>query len=228
MAEEEFEDAFRSHHQAEKTTDEPLIRVMALHALAYCERLFYLEEVEEIRVADANVYSGRRPHEEIDKGPEVYSLELASERLGIRDKVDVARREGGKLTVIEHKKGKSQKGEDAWPSDRLQVLAYALMLAEHQGEPIPEVAIRYHADRKTIRIPVEPSASETEVLAAVARARALRSSLEQPPVTLSEKLCRTCSLAPVCLPEEDRFVEDAGEKLQRLFPPDDQRRIVHI
>ena len=28
------------------------IRVMALHALAYCERLFYLEEVEEIRVAD--------------------------------------------------------------------------------------------------------------------------------------------------------------------------------
>ena len=36
------------------------IRVMALHALAYCERLFYLEEVEEIRVADAAVYAGRR------------------------------------------------------------------------------------------------------------------------------------------------------------------------
>lgn len=34
--------------------DSPLTRVMALHALAYCERLFYLEEVEEIRVADAN------------------------------------------------------------------------------------------------------------------------------------------------------------------------------
>ena len=30
----------------------PTIRVMALHALAYCERLFYLEEVEEIRVAE--------------------------------------------------------------------------------------------------------------------------------------------------------------------------------
>ncbi len=34
----EFENAFQSHHTAEKTTDEPLIRVMALHALAYCER----------------------------------------------------------------------------------------------------------------------------------------------------------------------------------------------
>lgn len=31
----------------------PTLRVMALHALAYCERLFYLEEVEEIRVADS-------------------------------------------------------------------------------------------------------------------------------------------------------------------------------
>ena len=27
----------------------PPVRVMALHALAYCHRLFYLEEVEEIR-----------------------------------------------------------------------------------------------------------------------------------------------------------------------------------
>lgn len=41
------------------TADTPLIRVMALHALAYCERLFYLEEVEEIRVADYCVYAGR-------------------------------------------------------------------------------------------------------------------------------------------------------------------------
>jgi hypothetical protein len=68
----ESRDVFQSHHLAEKTTDEPLIRVMALHALAYCERLFYLEEVEEIRVADANVYAGRRIHEKLDKGPDIY------------------------------------------------------------------------------------------------------------------------------------------------------------
>ena len=43
----------------------PTLRVMALHALAYCERLFYLEGVEEIRVADAAVYAGRRLHEEL-------------------------------------------------------------------------------------------------------------------------------------------------------------------
>ena len=36
------------------------LRVMSLHALLYCERLFYVEGVEEIRVADATVYAGRR------------------------------------------------------------------------------------------------------------------------------------------------------------------------
>jgi len=228
MADADFEDAFRSHHQAEKTTDAPLIRVMALHALIYCERLFYLEEVEEIRVADANVYSGRRLHEGIDKGPDVYALELASERLGIRGKMDVARREDGGLQVIEHKKGKSRKGEDAWPSDRLQVLAYALLLAEHRGESVTEAAVRYHADRKTIRISVAAETAETEVLAVVARARELRSSLARPPVTASEKLCRTCSLAPVCLPEEERFAAEGEDRPQRLFPADDSRRVIHV
>ena len=48
---------------------EPL-RIMSLHALAYCERLFYLEEVEEMRVADASVYAGRRLHVEIEKKEE--------------------------------------------------------------------------------------------------------------------------------------------------------------
>ncbi|MFY9226890.1 MAG: hypothetical protein WAQ98_29715, partial [Blastocatellia bacterium] len=36
--------------------------VHALHALAYCERLFYLENVEQLRLADAAVYAGRRLH----------------------------------------------------------------------------------------------------------------------------------------------------------------------
>ena len=50
MSKSDTDDTLQSYHQGEKTTDTPLIRVMALHAMAYCERLFYLEEVEEIRV----------------------------------------------------------------------------------------------------------------------------------------------------------------------------------
>lgn len=228
MADAEFEDVFRSHHHAERTTDEPFLRVMALHALAYCERLFYLEEVEEIRVADANVYSGRRLHDQIDKGPDIYTVELASERLGIRGKVDAARREDGRLVVTEHKKGRSKKGVEAWPSDRLQVLAYALLLSEHRGEPVPEAVIRYHADRKTIRISVDKKEAEALVGAAVQRARDLRAQLQRPPVSVPERQCRTCSLAPVCLPEEERFAAAGEGKAQRLFPADETRRIVHV
>ena len=222
------EDVFPSHHLAEKTTDEPLIRVMALHALAYCERLFYLEEVEEIRVANANVYAGRRLHEGLEPGLELSSIELGSEKLGIRGKLDYVRRKNGQLLPYEHKKGKSKQGEDAWPSDRLQILAYALLLEEHTGEPIEEARIRYHADNKLIKIPVNTEDATREVLASVERAKTLRSSLERPPVTVHERLCRTCSLAPVCLPEEERFMQAKKKKVQRLFPVDDDRRVIHI
>ena len=43
----------------------PLIRVYALRALEYCERLFYLEEVEGIQVADEAIYAGRTLHVEL-------------------------------------------------------------------------------------------------------------------------------------------------------------------
>ncbi|AQV02831.1 type I-MYXAN CRISPR-associated endonuclease Cas4/Cas1 [Desulfococcus multivorans] len=219
---------FPTHYQSEKTTDEPLIRVMALHALAYCERLFYLEEVEEIRKADANVFAGRRLHDSLDKGPDIHTLELASSVLGIRGKLDCTRREAGRLIVYEHKKGRSQKGVDAWPADRLQVLAYSLLLAEHTGEALDEARIRYHADNKTIKVPIFREDAEAEVSAAVARARMLRESLQRPDVGVPEYKCRTCSLAPVCLPEEERFMRGEKTKLARLFPPNDERRVIHV
>jgi len=65
---------------------EPPIRVMAWHALLYCERLFYLEEVEEIRVADARVYAGRELHESLavaDEGESFETVEVASTSLGL-------------------------------------------------------------------------------------------------------------------------------------------------
>ena len=46
------------------------LRVESLHALAYCERLFYLEEVENVRLADAAVYAGRRLHVELARDEE--------------------------------------------------------------------------------------------------------------------------------------------------------------
>ena len=209
----------------------PLLRVMALHALAYCERLFYLEEVEEIRVADASVYAGRRLHEEIqaDEG-EWVSLVLVSETLGLKGKVDCLRRRDGKLIPYEHKRGRSQQGEfnpQAWPSDYLQVSAYTLLLEEHTGEAIPEARIRYHADNATVRVPIDEAAREG-VRKAIARARELSASVERPPVAENERLCAKCSLAPVCLPEEERLAKESDREVIRLFPADRERKALHI
>ncbi len=58
------------------------VRVMALQELAYCERPFYLEEVENIRVADERVYAGRELHTglEAEDGVEWTSVELTCDQ----------------------------------------------------------------------------------------------------------------------------------------------------
>src|SRR5437762_3040700 len=93
---------------------EPPLRVMSLHALLYCERLFYLEEVEEIRVADAAVYAGRELHESLaadeGEGPAAWeSLDLASPALGLFGKVDCLKRRDGLLVPYEHKRGRCRR-----------------------------------------------------------------------------------------------------------------------
>lgn len=204
---------------------------MALHALMYCERLFYLEEVEEIRVADERVYAGRELHESLEAGETWESLELSSAALGLFGKVDCLKRRDGHLVPYEHKRGRCRRGADnqagAWTTDRVQAVAYAMLVEEATGRPIDEARIRYHGDGVTVRVAVDENAKE-EVRAAVARARALRQTLERPPITDNENLCRRCSLAPVCLPEEVRQERDPEHHAQRLFPPDDARTSVHV
>src|SRR5205085_2786900 len=191
------------------------------NAIAYCERLFYLEEVEETRMADERVYAGRRLHVEIEKKEdqrtrkgnvlaepdiprrkkkstvadktkkapwetepenveeaevelgsadqtrsdslreegEPLRLTLESEKWGLTGKVDCIRRRDGLLIPYEHKRGRSASSADnkpeAWASDRLQVIAYAAMVAEHSGQEISEARIRYHAADVMGRVPID-------------------------------------------------------------------------
>jgi CRISPR-associated protein Cas1 len=185
---------------------------MSLHALAYCERLFYLEEVEEMRVADARVYAGRRLHVEIERDEEGdwHTLELESSAWGLRGKVDCLRKRDGALIPYEHKRGRSARCVEGtpqtWGSDRIQIIAYAALVAEHMGQVIPEARVRYHADNVTVRVAIDEQAL-TDLRRAIARARELQATIERPPVTTNERLCAKCSLAPVCLPEEARLGE---------------------
>lgn len=198
-------------------TDRPLTRVMALHALAYCERLFYLEEVEEIRVADANVYAGRRLHVELADDEELQTLELEDAELGLVGKMDAIRRRDGEIYPYEHKRGRSNNGE-AWFSDRVQVGAYAMLLERSLETVIRQARIRYHRDHKTVIVNID-GALCNDVRRMIDRADELRSRIERPPITPNENLCIACSLSPVCLPEEIRKEANPDYESIRLSPP---------
>jgi CRISPR-associated protein Cas1 len=214
--------------------DGNLVRVMALHSLTYCERLYYLEEVEELRVANDAVFAGRTLHLEHGgadpTATEIRELSLSSESLGLQGKVDAVRTRDGALVPYEHKRGRARggpNGPEAWPSDELQVAAYALLLEEDRGRTVPEGRVRYHADNVTVRVPITDDLRK-RVYAAVQRTRELSQLVERPPVTDNPALCARCSLAPVCLPEEERFDRGSMERPLRLFPETDERKTLHV
>jgi CRISP-associated protein Cas1 len=214
-------------------TDQPLVRVMALHALAYCHRLFYLEEVEEIRVADDRVFAGRRLHAELadDEAGEEVQIELTSQTIGLTGQVDCVRRRDGSYLPYEHKRGKPARaldgGHEAWPSDRLQIIAYAVLLEEAFGQPIPEGRVRYHAANITVRVPIDDWARD-DLEVAIKTARRLRNEVERPPITDNPRLCASCSLSPVCLPEEVRQEREPEHAPVRLFPADRDGATLHV
>ncbi len=217
----------------EVSTKTETIRVSALHALAYCPRLYYLEEVEELYTQDAAVFAGRRLHAELEKqeDEEWEELFIESEELGLRGRVDALRTRDGQTIPYEHKRGRCHRDENkqpqAWESDKLQILAYACLLESAQGILIKEGRIRYHADNVLVHVPLD-DVGRAAVTKAIAKARTLRQSTHRPPVTDNERLCARCSLSPVCLPEEARLAHNREWQPIRLFPEDDERQIIHV
>jgi CRISPR-associated protein Cas1 len=235
------------------------LRVISLHDLLYCERLFYFTEVEGIQNPTALIYAGRRLHDDVvpldDEAPERRSLEVASETWGLVGKVDAVRRRDGRWVAYEHKRGRCHRGPNkevlVWPSDRIQAVAYAVLLEEALGEPVLQARVRYHADNVTAFIEIDDAAKE-DLRRAIERARELRQTVARPPVAENENLCVRCSLAPVCLPEEERLaaeeqlVEDEarpdvnrphpnplpegeGERhVPKLFPSNRERQTLHL
>ncbi|MGF1496593.1 MAG: type I-MYXAN CRISPR-associated endonuclease Cas1 [Elainellaceae cyanobacterium] len=209
------------------------IRVNALHALTYCPRLYYLEEVEELYTQDAAVFAGRRLHVELEKDEdgEWQQLVLENQQLGLRGKVDALRTRNGQTIPYEHKRGRPYRDRNnrpqSWESDRIQVLAYACLIEAELGITVPEGRIRYHAENVLVHVPLD-EAGRQDVQRAIAQARQLRLSPERPPVTTNERLCARCSLAPVCLPEEARLAQGKTDQALRLFPEDDERKVIHV
>ena len=61
----------------------------------------------------------------------------------------------------------------AWPSDRRQIVAYAVLLEEAFGQAIPEGRVRYHAANVTVRVPID-DAARAHLAESIAEARRRR------------------------------------------------------
>lgn len=213
--------------------EQDTIYVSALNALAYCPRQYYLQYVEGIHEANAEIYSGLRLHAELERegGEDWQQLVLENAQLGLRGKVDALKTRAGQTIPYEHKKGRSYRDQNnqpqAWESDRIQILAYAYLIEAELDITVQEGRIRYHTDNALVHIPFDEKGRQ-DVLAAIEQAKQLQASLERPPITSNPQLCTRCSLATVCLPEETRLVQGTTEQPLRLFPEDDERKIIHV
>jgi CRISPR-associated exonuclease Cas4 len=191
-----------------------MIPISSLNALEYCPRKFYYQFVQGETLSNEFLLEGTLAHRDVDQpGTHVTEqgevqmtrLYLFSEVLRLTGFADVVEERGGLLVPVEYKHG--QQGQ--WLNDQVQLCAQALCLEERQpGKPLlPYGYIYYIGSRRRLRVDFSGQL-RARTKAAIAQARKV-SALATPPPPLPEELaarCANCSLLPLCLPEEVRFL----------------------
>jgi CRISPR-associated protein Cas1 len=201
-----------------------------LNEFVYCPRLFFYEWVEGLFAHSADTIDGAQRHERHDDkhdalpepGAEEHiharSVQLESDVHGLIARMDLVEGEGTMVTPLDYKRGApkdSEEGPQAWPADRAQLCAQALILREH-GYIVSEAIAYYYETKQRVRVSVdEPLVAETLDLLRAARGVA-ESGVVPAPLVDSPK-CPRCSLVGICLPDETRramFLEPAVVELQ--------------
>lgn len=229
-----------------------------LNEYVYCPRLFHLEFVDGLFAESADTIEGSLQHRRQDRpGQETRSaatpdageedlvrrtraLHLADETLGLTARLDVVEETGAMYCPIDYKHGRPPDpvrvpGErlgpsGAWLNDEVQLCAQGLLLAAH-GMPTTHGFIYYRETRQQWRVDFNDELKAI-ALAALAEARALAEASAVPPPLRDDPRCIRCSLAPICLPEETRFMADgdaaAAAPLRRVIPGRDDEGVLYV
>jgi CRISPR-associated protein Cas1 len=186
-----------------------------LNEFVYCPRLFFYEWVEGVFARNSDTIEGELRHEklEIRSDPlpppgdvaEIHSrsVTLSSQTHRLIAKIDLIEGANGSVTPVDYKKGHpkdSGDGPDAWPADRAQLGAQALILRDN-GYRCNEAIAYYHATRQRVRIAIDEALID-EVLRAAAAATVLARRGVIPPPLVDSPKCPRCSLVGICLPDE--------------------------
>ena len=186
-----------------------------LNEFVYCPRLFFYEWVEGIFAHSADTIEGELRHEKLetrsdplpppDQESHIHSrsVSLSSETHRLIARMDLIEGETGVVVPVDYKKGSPRETDDspeAWPADRGQLCAQALILRDN-GYRCDEAVAYYHATRQRVRVAID-DALVGETLRAVAEARRLALEGTIPAPLIDSPKCPRCSLVGICLPDE--------------------------
>ncbi|MGC4085856.1 MAG: CRISPR-associated endonuclease Cas1 [Vicinamibacterales bacterium] len=205
-----------------------------LNEFVYCPRLFFYEWVEGVFAHSADTVGGSLRHEALDArsdslpGPEdvegltlkARGVMLSSDVHHLIAKIDLVEVSDGTVAPIDYKIGRPKEGDDgleAWPADRTQLCAQALVLRDN-GYVCHEAVAYYHATRQRVRITIDDSLV-AETLDALTKAKSIAERGRIPPPLEDSAKCPRCSLVGICLPDETAAAlawraEEAGDQLE--------------
>src|SRR3989344_4431069 len=128
-------------------------------------------------------------------------IRVESETLRLKGIIDQVHVYNGEYVPFELKTGRAP-NDGVWPSHRVQLAAYSLLLQEHFKKPIKEGFVVYLDTKEKRHIAVNPYMKE-EVTQIVNDILALLESRELPDFCHNENKCRKCGLKSTCYNEEE-------------------------
>jgi CRISPR-associated exonuclease Cas4 len=197
-----------------------MLPISSLNALEYCPRSFYYQVVQGETLVNEFVLEGQLAHQRVHQAGtrvtaegviETTRLYLSSETLHLSGFADVIEERAGVVIPVEYKHGH----QGNWLNEHIQLCAQAMCLEERlPGKPpIAYGYIYYVASRRRVKVPFTPQL-RARTKAAIAQAFQVAARETTPP-PLTGKLaarCPPCSLRPICLPEEVKFLRSERGK----------------
>ncbi len=132
----------------------------------------------------------------------ISEFNIESSSLGIRGIVDRIEVHDSHIVPVELKTGKCP-SEGAWPSHRLQLTAYMLMLGEKERE-VSSGRIVYLDSGRAVNVPKNPF-NEMEVKSVARRTREILASRKPPCFCRNSRKCDTCGLKSQC--HDEAFIK---------------------
>jgi CRISPR-associated endonuclease Cas1/CRISPR-associated protein Cas4 len=236
------------------TLPEDWITIDMVNRFTFCPRLFHLMYVEGRWEDNHFTLEGKSIHRRVDRidqilpeateetpsenpegdpPPEIArSVSLAADDLGLMGKLDLVScdPEGGEALPVATKRGRVPNvPHRAYPPERAQVMAQALLLRRH-GYTCNHGYLYFAGSRTRVRVDLDEDLERTtlETIAALREARA--ATIMPPPLEDSPK-CWGCSLCGICLPDETHVLNDPepptpenphGPDPRRLYPARDR------